>query len=99
MIIPLILGGAALLYFATKPKTAAQASTLTGKSGTPYAVALTREGTANGVKTSVYGVYLIPNGTPIMEYSVSSGSPTRTFLSSPMQPNDPILVRAKSDFL
>jgi hypothetical protein len=98
MFIPLVLGGLALLYVATKKKPG-QATTMTGKSGTPYAVALSREGTTGGVKTSVYGVYLLPNGTPIMEYAVSSNSPTRTFLSSPMKPTDPILVQAKSDFL
>ncbi len=103
MVIPLILGGLALLYFAQKKKPAAQASTITGKTGVPYAVALNRQGTAGGVTTSVYDVFLLPNGTPIMEYAVTqagSNPPSKAqFLSSPMAATNPILITAKADFL
>lgn len=97
MLIPIALGlGAFLLYEHSKKKAAAsgQAQTMTGKSGTPYAVAQNARSTAT---TRVYDVFLLPNGTPVLEYAVTGNA--RQFLSSPLQANDPILVRAKADFL
>lgn len=98
MLIPLILGGVAIYALATSKKPAqqsGQATTFSGASGTPWAVAPTRSG--GGVV--VYGVYLLPNGTPVMEYSQTNGDPgTNAFLSSPFPGNDPTLIKAMSDF-
>lgn len=96
MIVPLVLGGVALLYLATRKKTTGQAITVTGKSGTAWAVAPNRSG--GGV--TVWDVFLLPNGTPVMEYSqTGSNTASRQFLSSPMPATDPILIKAKADFL
>lgn len=101
MLLPLIAAGVAVYLLATHKKKPEQAVTLTGKSGTPYAVATTRSGIdpVTHLATVVKGVFLLPNGTPVMEYSQSGASAPRFFLSSPLQPNDPILIRAKADFI
>lgn len=97
MFVPLLLAGGALLYLATRKKApTGQAITVTGKSGTPWAVAPNRS-SGNVV---VWDVFLLPNGTPVMEYAqTGSSTTTRQFLSSPLQATDPILVKAKADFL
>lgn len=96
MLLPLALLGAGLYWLATRKKTTGQAITVTGKSGTPWAVAPNRS-SGNVV---VWDVFLLPNGTPVMEYAqTGSNTATRQFLSSPMQANNPILIKAKSDFL
>lgn len=101
MLLPLIAAGVAAVYFATRPKKAEQAVTLTGKSGTAWAVATTRSGKdpMTGKMTTVKGVFLLPNGTPVMEYAATGGNEPRVFLSSPLQANDPILIKAKADFI
>lgn len=94
MIVPLVLGGVALVYLATRPKQN-QATTFTGVSGTPYAIAKNARSTA---QIQIMDVFLLPNGTPIMEFSVTGGvNGAKQFLSSPMQANDPILKRARQD--
>ncbi len=100
MLIPIALAlGAGFLLYEHSKKTAAakgQASTVTGVSGTPYAVAQNARSTA---QTQIIDIFLLPNGTPIMEFAVTGGaSGTKQFLSSPLQANDPILKRAKQDF-
>ncbi len=95
MLIPIALG-LGLIYLATRPKKTGQATTMTGRSGTPWAVAPNRS-SGNVV---VWDVFLLPNGTPVMEYAeTGSNTKTRQFLSSPLQSTDPILVKAKADFL
>ena len=95
MLIPLALG-LGLLYLVTRPKKTGQAITITGKSGTAWAVAPNRSSGA----VVVWDVFLLPNGTPVMEYAqTGSNTSTRQFLSSPLQASDPILIKAKADFL
>lgn len=115
MIVPLILGGAALFYFATRGKKAAPSTltglyaqyagktfttpqpavTLSGASGSLWGVSASR----GGGGTVVYALYLMPNGTPVLEFSQMNADPsTNAFLSSPMAGTDPILSKAMSDF-
>jgi len=101
MLIPIALGAVALFALSQmgKKKGPAQAQTVTGPSGTPWAFALVRSGTDPVTKkhTNVFDLYLLPNGTPVAEYAQTDDG-TITFLSSPLQATDPILVKAKSDF-
>lgn len=103
MLIPIVLGGAALLYFVSKKKPpAAQAQTVTGRSGTPWAVAPTRSGTDPVTKkfTTIWTVYLLPAGTPIMDYSqVGDDKNSRQFVMSNRPATDSILMNAKADFI
>lgn len=115
MLVPLILGGAALYYFATRKKTAAPttltglysqyagktfttpqpAVTLSGASGSLWGVSASR----GGGGTVVYALYLMPNGTPVLEFSQQNADPsTNAFLSSALAGSDPILAKAMSDF-
>ena len=95
MLIPLALIAAGLYLVATHKKAPANnAVTTTGKSGTPYAIAPNARSTP---ATQIVDVYLLPNGTPIMEFAVDTKTQTKTFLSSPMQANNPILQRARAD--
>ena len=100
MLIPIALGAIALYAVSQmgKKKGPAQAQTVTGPSGTPWAFSLVRSGVDPVTKkqTSVFDLYLLPNGTPVAEYAQTSDG--IQFLSSPLQANDPILVKAKSDF-
>lgn len=93
MFIPLVLGALGLYYLATRKKSN-NAVTTTGKSGTPYAIAPNARSTST---TQIIDVYLLPNGTPVMEFAVDVKSGKKTFLSSPMQANNPILQRARAD--
>jgi hypothetical protein len=102
MIAPLVLGAVALYALSqmgSKKTAPAQANTVTGPSGTPWAFALVRSGIdpVTKLKTDIFDLYLLPNGTPVAEYAQTPDGKI-TFLSSPMQANDPILVKAKSDF-
>lgn len=93
MIVPLVLGALGLYYLATRKKPG-QAVTTTGKSGTPYAIATNARSTPG---TQIVDVYLLPNGTPVMEFAVDTKTGVKTFLSSPMQASNPILQRARAD--
>jgi hypothetical protein len=99
MLIPIALGLAAYaLYEMHKKKVASgQASTVTGVSGTPYAVANAARSTS---AVQIVDVFLLPNGTPIMEFAVTPPGVNgkKQFLSSPMQATNPILKRARQDF-
>lgn len=95
MLIPLALAAGVLYLVATYKKAPANnAVTTTGASGTPYAIAPNSRSTA---ATQIIDVYLLPNGTPIMEFAVDTASKQKTFLSSPMAATDPILKRARQD--
>lgn len=101
MLIPIALGAVALYALSqmSKKKAAPQAQTVTGPSGTPWAFAQVRSGIDPVTKkqTNVFDLYLLPNGTPVVEYAQTPDG-RNTFLSSPLQPNDPILAKAMSDF-
>lgn len=95
MLIPLAIAAVGL-YLVTRKKTATtpQATTVTGVSGTPYAIA---ESTRSTPATQIVDVYLLPNGTPIMEFAVTRATGVKQFLSSAMAATDPILKRARQD--
>lgn len=98
MIIPLLGLAALALYALHKKKVASgQASTVTGISGTPYAVAVAPRSTS---AVQIVDIFLLPNGTPIMEFAVTPPGVggKKQFLSSPMAATDPILKRARQDF-
>ena len=94
MLIPLVLAAGAIYLIATHKKPAPQAQTVTGVSGTPYAIA---ENARSTPAVQIVDVYLLPNGTPIMEFAVTRATGVKQFLSSSMAATDPILKRARQD--
>lgn len=102
MLVPIALGAVALFALSQlgKKKAAPVANTITGPSGTPWAFAKVREGVDPSTKrqVQVFDLFLLPNGTPVVEYAQDVGTLKNTFLSSPLQANDPILLKALSDF-
>lgn len=109
MLLPLLLGGAALAYYAMTRKPTAgfgatqgpgNLETIQGRSGTVYGVGLSQVPAPVAGDVKVFDVYLFPSGTKVMTYAQKgSDKSARSFIASPLADNDPILNTAKTDFL
>ncbi len=108
MLVPLLAAGAVVAYLVLRKPTAGAGAlpgvgngvTVQGKSGTIYLTAPNLNPMPVAPGTKVTDVFLAPSGTRVMSFAQSgSDMNSRLFLSSSLQPNDPILITAKADFL
>lgn len=108
MMVPIVLGGAALLlYLATKSKPAGigapggpgNGTTVQGRSGTVYLVAPNMNPMPVAPGAKVFDVFLM-SGTRVLSFvQMGSDKSSRQLVAASLPATDPIFLTAKSDWL